>query len=150
MGDLRILDRTLIGFFCSVRCPGDIVLKAYDLARALRSTDLTLIGGFQLPMEKECLDLLLRGSAAVVVCPARAATSWSVRRNGGEGKPRHFHGRFSRCLAGFRRRGAYARKIRKHRAKHSFWPQSSCMNNSLRSEDEEENEDVSLQVRQAG
>ena len=34
-------------------------------------TDLTLIGGFQSPMEKEFLDLVLRGSAPVVVCPAR-------------------------------------------------------------------------------
>ena len=70
-GDLRILDSTRIGFFCSVRCPGDVILKTYDLARMLRETDVTIIGGFQSPMEKECLDLLLRGSASVVVCPAR-------------------------------------------------------------------------------
>lgn len=70
-GDLGILDSTRIGFFCSVRCPGDAILKTYDLARMLRQTDVTIVGGFQSPMEKECLDLLLRGSASVVVCPAR-------------------------------------------------------------------------------
>lgn len=70
-GDLGILDRIRIGLFCSVRCPGDVILKTYDLARMLRETDATIIGGFQSPMEKECLDLLLRGSASVVVCPAR-------------------------------------------------------------------------------
>ena len=70
-GDLGILDKTLIGLFCSVRCPGDVVLKIYDLSRTLRSTDVTIIGGFQSPMEKEFLDLLLRGPASVVVCPAR-------------------------------------------------------------------------------
>lgn len=70
-GDLGILDKTLVGFFCSVRCPGDIILKTYDLARALRSTDVTLIGSFQSPMEKECLSLLLRGTISIVVCPAR-------------------------------------------------------------------------------
>ncbi|MDE2905554.1 MAG: hypothetical protein OXQ28_05655, partial [Acidobacteriota bacterium] len=43
----------------------------YDLARALRSRGLTLVGGFQSPMEKEFLDLLLRGVAGAVVCPAR-------------------------------------------------------------------------------
>jgi len=69
--DIGILDKRLIGFFCSVRCPGDVILKTYDLARALRETDVTVVGGFQSPMEKECLDLLLRGSASVVVCPAR-------------------------------------------------------------------------------
>ena len=70
-GDLGILDRTLVGFFCSVRCPGDVILKTYDFARALRETAVSIVGGFQSPMEKECLDLLLRGSASVVVCPAR-------------------------------------------------------------------------------
>lgn len=70
-GDPGILDSTRIGFFCSVRCPGDAILKTYDLARMLRETDVTIVGGFQSPMEKECLDLLLRGSASVVVCPAR-------------------------------------------------------------------------------
>ena len=70
-GALGILDGTRIGLFCSVRCPGDAILKTYDLARMLRETDVTIVGGFQSPMEKECLDLLLRGSASVVVCPAR-------------------------------------------------------------------------------
>ena len=70
-GDLGVLNKRLIGFFCSVRCPGDIILKTYDFARVLRETDVTIVGGFQSPMEKEFLDLLLRGSASVVVCPAR-------------------------------------------------------------------------------
>ena len=71
MGDSTILDRKLLGFFCPVRCPGDVILKTYDLARALRSAEVTLIGGFQSPMEKEFLGLMLRGTASVVVCPAR-------------------------------------------------------------------------------
>ena len=70
-GNRDVLDNTLLGFFCSVRSPGDAILKTYDLARALRDTDATIIGGFQSPMEKECLDLLLRGTAPVVICPAR-------------------------------------------------------------------------------
>lgn len=70
-GDLGILDKRLIGFFCSVRCPGDVILKTYDLARALREINVTIVGGFQSPMEKEFLDLLLRGTTSVVVCPAR-------------------------------------------------------------------------------
>ncbi len=54
-----------------MRCPGDVILKTYDLARVLRETDVTIVGGFQSPMEKDFLDLLLRGSASVTVCPAR-------------------------------------------------------------------------------
>lgn len=70
-GNLKVLDRTLIGFFCSVRCPGDIILKMYDLARTLRNAEVTLVSGFQTPMEKDCLSLLLRGTTTLVVCPAR-------------------------------------------------------------------------------
>lgn len=70
-GGLSLLEGALLGFFCSVRAPGDAVLKTYDLARALRSRSVTLVGGFQSPMEKEFLDLLLRGAAGAVVCPAR-------------------------------------------------------------------------------
>ena len=71
LGDPRILQGRLIGFFCSVRCPGDPILKTFDLARALRDVNVTVVGGFQSPMEKEFLNILLRGSTRVVVCPAR-------------------------------------------------------------------------------
>ena len=80
-GNLSILDKTLIGFFCSVRCPGDIILKTYDLARALRNADITLIGGFQSPMEKDFLDLVLRGPSSVVVCPARGLGNMRVSKS---------------------------------------------------------------------
>ncbi len=39
--------------------------------RALRDAAIPVIGGFQSPMERECLTLLLRGSGPVIVCPAR-------------------------------------------------------------------------------
>ena len=70
----------MLGFFCSVRAPGDSVLTVYDLARALRSRSVTLVGGFQSPMEKEFLDLLLRGAAGAVVCPARGLGVMRLRR----------------------------------------------------------------------
>ena len=41
---------------------------------------MTLIGGFHSPMEKEFLDLLLRGTARVVVCPARSIEDMRVPR----------------------------------------------------------------------
>lgn len=71
LGDSGILDGRLIGFFCSVRCPGDVILKTFDLARALRDANATVVCGFQSPMEREFLNLLIRGSVRVVVCPAR-------------------------------------------------------------------------------
>ena len=53
MGNPALLIGVLLEFFCSVRSPGDAFLKTYDLARALRSADVTTIGGFFSPMEKE-------------------------------------------------------------------------------------------------
>lgn len=70
-GDLALLGRELLGLFCSTRCPGEVILQAYDAARALRDGGVAVIGGFHTPMEQECLDLLLRGTQPVVWCPAR-------------------------------------------------------------------------------
>jgi predicted Rossmann fold nucleotide-binding protein DprA/Smf involved in DNA uptake len=37
----------------------------------LRDAGVAVIGGFHSPMEKECLNLLLRGKQPIVICPAR-------------------------------------------------------------------------------
>lgn len=71
IGNREILNRSLLGFFCSAKCPGDVILRTYDVARALRDGGVPVIGGFHSPMEKECLDLLLRGKQPIVICPAR-------------------------------------------------------------------------------
>jgi predicted Rossmann fold nucleotide-binding protein DprA/Smf involved in DNA uptake len=61
----------LLGFFCATRCPGNVILRTYDLALALREAGVPIISGFHTPMEKECLEVLLRGQQPVVICPAR-------------------------------------------------------------------------------
>jgi hypothetical protein len=71
IGDQQILQRPLIAFFVSTRCPGDVILRVYDTARSLRDAGVAIISGFHAPMEKECLDLLLRGTQPIVICPAR-------------------------------------------------------------------------------
>ncbi len=80
-GPLRLLEGPLTALFCSNRCPGDLILKTYDLARAMRDAGAPVIGGFQTPMERECLRLLLRGSQPVVVCPARGIQKMRVPRD---------------------------------------------------------------------
>ena len=70
-GDVGLLEGQLVGFLCSQSVPGDALLSTYDLAVALRESNATFIGGFQSPMEREFLTFMLRGSAGVVVCPAR-------------------------------------------------------------------------------
>ena len=91
IGDPALLDRKPIALFCSVHCPGDLILKSYDLARTLRAHPATLIGGFQSPIEKEFLELLLRQPAhqpdhtappspSVIICPARGLTNMRIPR----------------------------------------------------------------------
>ena len=70
-GNARLLEESLTAIFCSLRRPGDLILKTYDLARIMRDAGDPVIGGFQTPMENECLRLLPRGSQPVVVCPSR-------------------------------------------------------------------------------
>jgi predicted Rossmann fold nucleotide-binding protein DprA/Smf involved in DNA uptake len=72
LGNLDLLQRKKLALFCSVKCPGNLILQTYDLTRALRDAGVTVIGGFHSPMEKECLALLLRGTQPVIVCPARS------------------------------------------------------------------------------
>ena len=78
IGDLAILNTKPLALTCSVRCPGKLVQATYDLAQALRAAEVTVISGFHSPMEKECLNLLLRGSQPVVVAPARGIEEMRV------------------------------------------------------------------------
>ena len=66
VGNLRLLDEPLMALFCSNRCPGDLILKTYDLARAIRDAGVPVIGGFQTLMERE---------------PAPAAARQATRRH---------------------------------------------------------------------
>jgi predicted Rossmann fold nucleotide-binding protein DprA/Smf involved in DNA uptake len=71
IGNLDILKMPLLGLFCSTRCPGSVILRTYDLALALREAEVPIISGFHTPMEKECLEVFLRGVQPIVLCPAR-------------------------------------------------------------------------------
>jgi len=70
-GDPGTLGQHKVAFFSSRRCPGNAIIGAYDLARALRDAGVCVVSGFHSSMEKECLDLLLRGTQPVIICPAR-------------------------------------------------------------------------------
>lgn len=72
LGDLEILRKSKLAIFCSTRCPGDVIIHAYELARRLRDTGITVIGGFHSAVERDCLDYLLRGKQSVIICPARS------------------------------------------------------------------------------
>lgn len=71
LGNLDLLRLPKTALFCSARCPGDAILRAYDQAAKWRDGGRCVIGGFHSPVEKECLRILLRGDAPVILCPAR-------------------------------------------------------------------------------
>jgi len=72
LGNLDLLGLPKTALFCSARCPGKVILTAYDQAAKWRDAGRCVISGFHSPVEKECLAILLRGSQPIIICPARA------------------------------------------------------------------------------
>ena len=52
LGKRDLLKNKWTAFFCSVRCPGNLILKAYDLAQKWRAENQPVIGGFHSPVEQ--------------------------------------------------------------------------------------------------
>lgn len=71
IGDARILDRPKVALFCSVKCPGKLILETYDLAKRFRNEGTLVISGFHSPMEQECLRILFRSPHPAIWCLAR-------------------------------------------------------------------------------
>ena len=71
LGNLDLLALSKTGFFCSARCPGHVILSAYDQAARWRDAERCIISGFHSPVEQECLRILLRGTPPIIVFPAR-------------------------------------------------------------------------------
>ncbi|MBW4515922.1 MAG: DNA-processing protein DprA [Timaviella obliquedivisa GSE-PSE-MK23-08B] len=72
IGNLSLIQKPAIALFCSMKCPGDLILKTYDLVQALRDADIPVISGFHTPIEQDCLKILLRGTQPLIYCPARS------------------------------------------------------------------------------
>ncbi len=72
IGNLELLAQNEIALFCSIKCPGDLILKAYDLAQSLRDAEIPVISGFHTPIEQDCLKILLCGTQPIIHCPARS------------------------------------------------------------------------------
>jgi len=70
-GPAELLDHPVTAFLCSTRCPGDMVLEAYDWARAQCDKGGTVISGFHTPVEKDVLAILARRSAIILLVVAR-------------------------------------------------------------------------------
>lgn len=78
LGPVALLKAKKTALFCSARSPGDAILRAHDAARRMRDEGITVISGFHSPIEKECLQILLRGKQPIIVCPARAIQAMRI------------------------------------------------------------------------
>jgi predicted Rossmann fold nucleotide-binding protein DprA/Smf involved in DNA uptake len=72
IGNQELLYNLKTAIFCSQKCPGKNILRAYDFCKTLRDEGKTIIGGFTSPIEKDCFDILLRGKQPIIICPARS------------------------------------------------------------------------------
>lgn len=79
IGNPEILKLKKLAFFCSVKCPGHLIIETYNLAQQLKEARVTVIGGFHSPIERECLTILLRGKQPIIVCPARSIKEMRIR-----------------------------------------------------------------------
>lgn len=66
-----VTDGRKLGLLCSSKCPADVIVKAYDFARLVRGSGVTLVSGFHSPIEKDCLPVLLRGPDPIIICQGR-------------------------------------------------------------------------------
>ena len=77
LGDTSILDLPKVGFLSSRKVPPSAVLKCYDWATRMRDEGRCVMGGFQSPLEKDVLSLLMKGRQPIVWVLARKL--WSSR-----------------------------------------------------------------------
>lgn len=85
IGRLDLLNVPKTALFCSKTCPGDAVLAAMDQAQKWREQGRCIISGFHSPIEKECLQILLRGVQPIIICPARSLEGMRIPKAWQEG-----------------------------------------------------------------
>ena len=66
LGDESILDLPKVGFLSSRKVPPAAVMKCYDWATEMRDEGVCVMGGFQSPLERDVLTLLLQGKQPVI------------------------------------------------------------------------------------
>lgn len=72
IGNDAILKNYKHAFFCSQKCPPDLILSIYDEAKHWREKSFCIISGFHTPIEKDVLYCLLKGEQPIIICPARS------------------------------------------------------------------------------
>ena len=79
IGNIEILKTKSLALFCSNKCPGNVIIKTYDFMRQIRENGVTVISGFHSAIERECLNILLRGTQPIIYSPARSIEGMKIR-----------------------------------------------------------------------
>ncbi|MBN1542287.1 DNA-processing protein DprA [candidate division KSB1 bacterium] len=72
IGSLQPLQQKKLALFSSVSCPGELLIKSYDLAQLLRRHGVAVVSGFHSPIEKSCFDILVCGLQPVIIVAAKS------------------------------------------------------------------------------
>ena len=73
LGNCDLLKKSIIGFFSSRTTAPLSVIPTLDLAHEVaRKSDAAVMSGFQSPMEREVLDILLGGKCGIIVALNRS------------------------------------------------------------------------------
>ena len=76
-GNIKILELNKTAFFCSQKCPAEVVLKSYDWAKEQREKGKCIVCGNHSQIEKDVFDILLKGEQPLILVLARGLkTRW--------------------------------------------------------------------------
>jgi len=71
VGNIELINRPLLAIFSSAKCPASSILKAHDYAKEIRNGEIGIISGFHAPVEKEVLEVLLKGTCPIIMMVGR-------------------------------------------------------------------------------
>ena len=71
LGDVDIAEHHKTAFLCSRNYPARAVLPVYDWAKATRENGECVMSGFHSRLERDVLDILLKGNQPIILAAAR-------------------------------------------------------------------------------
>jgi predicted Rossmann fold nucleotide-binding protein DprA/Smf involved in DNA uptake len=71
LGNKEILKEHKTAFLCSRKCPSGIILKTLDWAKEKKDKGKCIISGFHSQIEKDVLNILLKGNQPIIIVLAR-------------------------------------------------------------------------------
>ena len=72
IGNIELLNCSLLTIFSSAKCPASLILRAHDYAKKIRDGEIGVISGFHSPAEREVLKVLLNGKCPIVMVLGRS------------------------------------------------------------------------------